>query len=221
LAIDSTGTAWVANQLSSSVSSVTSGGTVTTYSTGLGSAPTGVAIDSVTGSGGGNVYVANSGGGNVVKLTNAGAAATGSPFTDYALQGTFGVGLDSSNNVYAGGSLTGLYEQAAVSQFNSAGVAASYSPVSGTSATGIYSGIAVAGTNRVFATNSAASGSLLSLTLASSPTAYQLGSLNTPIGVAIDPSGDVWTANSGDNTVSEFVGLTTPVTTPLAANVGP
>jgi len=217
LAIDSAGTAWVANQLSNSISSVTSGGTVTSYSTGLNlNGPTGVALDTS-----GNVYIANNGGGNVVKLTNAGAAATGSPFTDNALQGTFAVGLDSSNNVYAGGSITGTIEQAAVSQFTSAGVAASYSPVSGTSATGNYSGLAVAGTNQIFATNSTTSGSLLSLTLASSPTAYQLGSLNTPVGVAIDPSGDVWTANSGDNTVSEFIGLTTPVTTPLAANVGP
>jgi hypothetical protein len=31
----------------------------------------------------------------------------------------------------------------------------------------------------------------------------------------------VWTANSGSNTVSKFIGLAAPVTTPLAAIVGP
>lgn len=217
LAIDSAGTAWVANQLSSSVSSVSSGGTVTSYSTGLSlNGPTGIALDTS-----GNIYVANSGGGNVVKLTHLGAAATGSPFTDNALQGTTAVALDASNNAYALGSVTGSIEQAAVSQFSSAGVAASYSPVTGTTASGIYYRIAVGGVNQVFATNSSATGSLLSLTLGSSSTSYKLGSLNTPIGVAIDLSGNVWTANSGDNTVSEFIGLTSPAVTPLAATVGP
>ncbi len=224
LAIDSAGTAWVANQLSNSISAVTASGTVTSYSTGLGlSGPAGVAIDSITGSGGGNVYVANSGGGNVVKLTNAGAAATGSPFTDYALQGTLGVALDSSNSVYALGSVTGSISQVALSQFTSAGSAASYSPVTSPAGTasGVYPGIVVTGPNNVILTNSVTSGNLQAVALGASPVGSTYGSLNTPIGLAVDPSGDVWTANSGDNTVSVFVGLTTPVTTPLAANVGP
>ena len=40
-------------------------------------------------------------------------------------------------------------------------------------------------------------------------------------GIAIDASGNIWTANTGDNSVSVFVGLAAPVVTPLAANVGP
>jgi DNA-binding beta-propeller fold protein YncE len=47
------------------------------------------------------------------------------------------------------------------------------------------------------------------------------GPLNAPVGVALDNTGSVWTANSGSNTVSKFIGLATPVVTPLAANVGP
>lgn len=221
IAIDSAGTAWVANQVSNSISSVTSAGAVTSYSSDLGlNGPTGIAVDSMKGVGGGNIYVANSGGGNVVKLTHAGAAASGSPFTDYALQGATAVALDSNNSVYVLGSTTGPIEQAALSQFSSAGVAASYSPVSGGVASGINAGLAVGGVNTVFATTTSATGNLLTLTLGSS-TGYQLGSLNAAVGVAIDASGDVWTANSGDNTVSKFIGLTSPAVTPLAANVGP
>jgi streptogramin lyase len=219
LAINSAGTAWVANQLSNSISSVTSGGTVTSYSTGLNlNGPTGVALDTS-----GNVYIANNGGGNVVKLTNAGAAATGSPFTDYGLQGTDAIALDSSNNVYAAGSITGAVSQVAVGQFTNAGVAASYSPVkspNGT-ATPIYPGIIVTGTNNILMTSSGTASPLQAITLGASPVGNTYGSLNAAIGLAADPSGDVWTANSGDNTVSEFIGLVTPVTTPLAANVGP
>jgi len=47
------------------------------------------------------------------------------------------------------------------------------------------------------------------------------GTLNAPTGVAVDPSGSVWIANSGDNSVSEFLGLATPTSTPLATNAGP
>jgi hypothetical protein len=47
------------------------------------------------------------------------------------------------------------------------------------------------------------------------------GSLNTPVSIGVDASGNVWTANFGSNTVSEFVGIASPVVTPIAANVGP
>ena len=43
------------------------------------------------------------------------------------------------------------------------------------------------------------------------------GTVNGAEGLAIDLSGNVWVANSGNNTVSELVGLATPVVTPLQA----
>ena len=48
-----------------------------------------------------------------------------------------------------------------------------------------------------------------------------MGSLNAPVGVAVDASGCVWTTNSGANTVAKFIGLSTPIATPIAVNVGP
>jgi len=47
------------------------------------------------------------------------------------------------------------------------------------------------------------------------------GTVSSPAGIAVDSSGNIWTTNSGDNSVSVFVGLGTPIVTPLAANVGP
>jgi len=43
------------------------------------------------------------------------------------------------------------------------------------------------------------------------------GTVSGAEGIAVDLSGNVWVANSTGNTVSEFVGLATPVVTPLQA----
>ncbi len=43
--------------------------------------------------------------------------------------------------------------------------------------------------------------------------------LSTPQGVAVDPSGNVWTTNAGNNSVSIFIGLAAPTLTPIAANL--
>jgi streptogramin lyase len=221
LAMDSHGYAWVANLTGNSVTELnTSGSALQTSLTGSStiSGPSGIALDAT-----GNVYVANSGGGNVVKLTNStGAVASGSPFTDIGLQGTTAVATDLSGNVWATGSTTGSTLAGAVSQFSSAGTAASYSPVSN-GGLSVPVGVATSG-GSAWITNGQTAGSLSQLVLgqaAPSSPAAGFGSLNAPVGVAVDLSGDVWTADSGDNTVSVFLGLTSPVTTPLAANVGP
>ena len=48
-----------------------------------------------------------------------------------------------------------------------------------------------------------------------------MGSLNAPLGIAIDASGNIWTTNPEDNSVSETVGLASPAPMPLAARAGP
>jgi streptogramin lyase len=221
LAMDSAGNAWVANLTGSSVTELSPAGAAIVTATTAGGTinlPTGIALGTA-----GNVYVANNGGGNVVKLTHAGAAATGSPYTDSALQGTTAVALDANNNLFATGSLTGNAVQGAVSQFSSTGAVATGSPYTGGGATSPI-GVAVSGSNAWVTNYNGTTGSLSEFTLGSSTAvspAAGLGLLNAPVGVAIDASGDVWTANSGSNTVSQFLGLATPAITPLAANVGP
>ena len=44
------------------------------------------------------------------------------------------------------------------------------------------------------------------------------GSLSAPAGIAVDPSGNVWATNSGDDSISIFIGLAAPTMTPLAGN---
>ena len=85
------------------------------------------------------------------------------------------------------------------------------------------SGVATDGTS-IWVANDASAGALAQFSYSStaplSPIAG-FGSLSSPTGVAVDASGSVWTTNSGSNTVSKFIGLAAPVTTPLAATVGP
>ena len=219
IAIDSANNAWITNFNGNSVSEVNSAGTTLQAGLTAGAtvnAPTGLAIDTA-----GNVYVANSGAGNVIKFTNAGAVAAGSPFTDNALQGDAGIAVDSSNNVWVTGSTTGATVAGGVSQFSNTGTAANYSPI--TSNVGTAAGVAT-GPLYTWVINGAASGSIVQLqngTATPISPAAGFGSLNTPVGIAIDATGTIWTTNSGDNTVSAFIGLGNPVTTPLAANVGP
>lgn len=216
LALDSAGNAWVANYNGSNLTELSSAGaTVLTVSSTV-SNPTGVALDPT-----GNVYVASSGTGKVVKLTHAGGPATGSPFTDNALQAGASLVVDPAGNVWLPGNTTGAAVAGAVSEFTSAGTAVAASPLAVAVTT---LGGSAADTASVWIANRGVTGGLLqfqaSATTAVSPAAGY-GSLNTPVGVAVDPSGNVWTANAGDNTVSQFVGLGKPVTTPIAANVGP
>jgi hypothetical protein len=49
-------------------------------------------------------------------------------------------------------------------------------------------------------------------------TGYQ-GNLNSPLGIGVDGSGDIWVSNSGNNSVGEFIGAGAPVVTPLAVGV--
>jgi hypothetical protein len=47
----------------------------------------------------------------------------------------------------------------------------------------------------------------------------QGGGLNAPFGIGIDGAGNIWVTNSGDNSITEFVGRTFGVVTPIVANL--
>jgi hypothetical protein len=218
IAIDSQNHVFAANFNGNSVTELSNTGAALNSSpfTGSGNditSPSGIALDTA-----GNVYV-TSGLGYAVKLNNTGVYA--STITDNALQGPVSIALDPANDVVLTGFTTGASIAGAVSEFGPSGVPALAGPLAVPGASP--SGVASDGTS-FWVTNSTPSGSLGQLTYgAAAPVspAAGFGSLGTPVGVAIDPSGSIWTANSGSNTVSKFIGLATPVTTPLAANVGP
>jgi streptogramin lyase len=217
IALDSHGNAFIANLNGSSVTELNSSGIAQNGSplTGSGNivSPSGIALDPS-----GNVYV-TSAQGNAVKLSNTGVFT--SLYNDSALQGPMSLAVDPSSRVFLAGSTSGAAIAGAVSEFTSAGVSALSTPVS--LAASNLGGTASDGTS-VWVANSATSGSLAQLAYgsatASSPSAG-FGTLNTPAGVAVDGSGSVWTANSGSNSVTKFIGLAVPVTTPISASVGP
>jgi len=217
IALDSHGNAFIANLNGNSVTELSSTGTALNGSPLAGSgnitSPSGIALDPS-----GNVYV-TSAQGDAVKLTNTGTFT--SLYNDSALQGPMSLAVDPSSRVFLAGSTSGASIAGAVSEFTSAGVSALSTPVS--LAASNPGGAASDGTS-VWVANSATSGSLAQLTYGSATAASPaagFGSLNTPTGVAVDASGSVWTANSGSNTVTQFIGLAVPVTTPISANVGP
>lgn len=210
VAVDSQGHVFTTNLNGNNVLIDNNGSFSTVTGNGLISVPTGVAVGPD-----GSVYV-TSGNGTVVKLANNGTYSAS--LNDGFLQGPVSVAADSAGHVLATGYTTGTAIGAALSEF-SGGSAAVVSPVSA----GLTSpaGVASDGTS-IWVANGG--GSLAQYSYGSatpvSPTAG-FGSLSAPVGVAVDSSGSVWTANSGSNTVSKFIGLAAAVATPLAANVGP
>ena len=218
IALDSNGNAFVTSLNSSSVYGLTNAGATYgsspyTGNNGNITQPTGVAVGST-----GSVYV-TTGTGSLVQLSNTGVYAA--TLNDGTLTGSAGVALDASNNVFVTGNTTGTAVGGAVSEFSASGSSTAVSPVQ-TNLTNPL-GVATDGTS-VWVANSATAGSLAQIQAgAAAPVspAAGFGALNTPIGVAVDASGNVWTTNSGSNSVSKFIGLGAPVVTPLAANVGP
>ena len=220
IALDSASNAWVANLNGNSVTGLSSVGTAISGSpfTGGGnlSVPTGIAVDAS-----GNIYVTSGVDANpVVKL----AAMTGgysSSLNDGALEGPMAVAVDPAGNVLASGYTTGAAVAGALSEFAPSGTPSRVSPITTSPITP--GGLTSDGVS-VWLANKSASGSLAQFVYgaaSSSGPANGYGSLNAPVGVAVDNSGSVWTANSGSNTVSKFIGIAVPITTPLAANVGP
>jgi hypothetical protein len=219
IAVDSAGNAWIANFNGNSVTEEGTAGAVLGTYTGSSNnitSPTGIAVGPT-----GAVYV-TSGQGYVVKLNNAGAYQNN--VSDNALQGPASVALNASGQIAVTGFTTGSSIAGALGEFTDSGsvlTVSAASPVSSGLTTP--AGVATDGVH-FWVANSTTSGSLAEYTYGSatpvSPTAG-FGSLNTPVGVAVDLSGCVWTANSGNNTISQFIGLASSYNTPIAANVGP
>ena len=218
IALDSAGTAWVANFNGNSVTALSNTGATIGGSPFNGgntiTVPSGIAV----GIGSGAIFV-TSGSGAIVKLGNSGAFQAS--LNDQALQGPVAVAVGNNSQVAATGFTTGASVAGAVSEFLTDGTVSTASPV--TSGLTTPAGIASDFLN-FWVANSTPAGSLTRFLYGNGGPNAPLagfGTLNTPVGVAVDSSGSVWTANSGDNTVSKFIGIAQPVATPIAVNVGP
>jgi streptogramin lyase len=213
IAIDGAGNVWVANSTSNSVTRLTSAGVASApYTVGGLNGPYGIAID-----GAGDVWVSNFGGASVTELSSAGVAVTGSPFMATGLTAPEGIAVDGSASVWVANSASSTVARishvgqilSAPSGYTGGGLATPY-------------GISIDGAGNAWVDSQnpfVISGITNTDVQVSGPGGYISGTLNLPFGIAVDGSGDTWVANNGNNTVTEFIGLTSPVITPIVAGL--
>ncbi|HEY0308847.1 MAG TPA: NHL repeat-containing protein [Acidobacteriaceae bacterium] len=212
---DSVGNAWVANFSGNSITELSSSGTPSGSSpiTGSGalSEPTAIALDST-----GRIVIANSGTGQLCLFSSA--AVFQNCISDGFLFGSTGLAINSSGAIVMTGSTTGASISGAFTLAVNTGAVDTASPVLGGGLT-LPLAVAYDGNSMAWFANSASISEFSGSTAVSPATGY--GVLSLPVAIAVDPSGNIWTANSGDNSVTIFVGIATPVVTPIAVNVGP
>jgi streptogramin lyase len=217
VAADSNGNVWFADYGDSKVSVLDSEGAAVSSSGGWGGTslafPVALAVDSSH-----NAWAANQGG--LLPITKI--SPDGSQVTDYDCEcdGGSGIAIDQAENVWVAN-----YYGNSISEVNSCGTL-----VLGAAAGGGVDhpqGIAVDGQGTVWVTNflsnslsemSSASSSAPGTFLSPSTGFGTDASILQPYGLAIDASGSIWVSNFGNSTLTQFIGVASPVKTPL---VGP
>jgi streptogramin lyase len=213
IAFDAKSTAWVVDYGSSHLTLLSSAGQplsgTSGYTTPLFNFPIVIAID-----GSNNGWVANQNGTAVTRVSS-----DGSQFTNFdCCNSPSGIAVDQHGNVWAAN-----YYGNSVSELSSTGSVIS----SGYTGGGLDhpQGIAIDGAGNIWVASyrnstivelggagSSAPGQILSPTTKGwAPEAALLEAY----AVAIDASGNLWTTNFGNNTITELVGVAAPVKTPL------
>ena len=228
IAFDSLGHAWVVNNVGGNLSEFSSTGSPITTSSGYTggglSDPVSLAIDAS-----GDVWVSDSITlGAVSEFNSSGSPlSTSTGYTGGGLADPWGLAIDAYGNVWVADSASSANR---ISLLASSG-----SPISSSAGyTGgglnIPEGIAIDGAGNVWVANRGSTNIVApfppssisefnpSGTAISPSTGYQAG-LNISLRLAIDGSGNVWVSNATLNTVTEFVGLASPVVTPMVANL--
>jgi streptogramin lyase len=215
IAIDGAGNVWVVNSTGNSVTKLTSAGAAATGSpfTGGGlNGPYGIAID-----GAGDAWVTNFGGASVSELSSAGAVVTGSPFTGVNLTAPEGIAVDGSAYVWVANNASST-----VARISHVGQILSGPSGYTGGGLGMPSGVSIDGSGNAWVDSQNpfnVSGITTADVQISGPNGYPSSTLNLPEAIAIDGSGNGWVANNGNNTVTELIGLTTPVVTPIVAGL--
>ncbi len=231
VAIDSTGNAWVANfgrAINSDAGSLTELPALSNFTGGGLNQPLDVAAD-----GSDNLWIVNSGcsGGGCVAQgapniaefqSNGTPVSPGSGFlvADLPAPVNLAIGLDGHLWVTDAGSMS---KASSVVELDSSGM--ELSSFTGGGATGAAVNVAVDGAGRVWATSTSggctgSAGDVIELDSDGSAlatcSAFADPVIKSPeAGVAIDQSGDVWTADDGACSVIEIIGAATPTKTPL------
>ena len=219
IAIDGSNNVWVANYGNNTLSEFNSSGSPTTV-TSAGAAglngPDFLAIEPA-----GSVLWATDIGGSantlsrygVISGTNVSYAVTGG-----GISAPYGIAIDAGGNAWVPDLTTNQ-----LSEVSSAGEVVSGSPYSG-GGLNRPQGIAIDGAGNIWVGNNGGNSisefgsSGIAITGSSG---LKGGGLSQPVAIAIDGSGNLWAPNNTltGNSITEFVGLATPVVTPLATNL--
>lgn len=224
IATDPNGNVWVANANLSTVTLLNDSGTVLAASIGAGggliAVPDAIAVDAND-----NAWVGNTGAGSTItRISSDGSQVTNLTCCDHPA----GIAVDQEDNVWTANFL----DDSITMITNTSAASPNIDNFSGAHS-GLFSpnGIAVDGAGNVWVTNyyQNPAGSLTEVAGADasvpgaflSPPDAGFGSdasMLDPYGIAIDASGNLWVSNTGNLSVTQFVGAAVPVKTPL---VGP
>jgi len=216
VAIDTDGSAWVVDWGESFMSHLSSSGQLLSGAAGYTSAqliePVQAAIDASH-----YVWVANMGGNTVTRVS-----PDGNQFTSYTCcNGPSGLAIDQRGNVWVAN-----YDGNSISEISSSGVVLSNGGFTSPSLADPQS-IAIDGAGTVWIcsyrgsslTELAGSASTRPGALLSPASGLGAGAnLSEAYAIAADASGNLWVSNRSSNTLTQFVGLASPVRTPL---IGP
>lgn len=215
VAIDTDGSAWVVDYGANALTHLSSTGQElpgSPYSSALLLYPFDAAIDSSH-----NVWVSNVGENTVARVTQ-----DGSQFTSYyCCDQPEGLAIDQSGNVWVAN-----FEGDSISEISGTGTVLSDGGITSPSLANP-DDVAIDGAGTVWISNyrgpslTELAGSATSAPEAVLSPAVGLGpdaGLLEAYSLAIDASGNLWVANKGNNTLTEFIGLAAPVRTP---QIGP
>ncbi len=214
IAVDAGTDAWVSNNTGGTLVQIEYDGRILQTASPAGLvAPTGVAIDGL-----GFIYAAGTGSSNIVKIGNNGA--TFSPaggYTGGGIASPLNLAIDQADNAWTvDGSATqaiseiSAYDGSVPHASPFAGVTrASYVTIDG-------NGSAWIGNTRKTGTSTTPD-NLLHLVIggasATPSDGIQSSTLSGPTATAVDPSGNLWVSNSTGASLTEFVGVASPVVT--------
>jgi streptogramin lyase len=228
IAADADGSVWIANQGDSSATKLASNGSPIAGPVGTGSlsGPSAVAIDANH-----NAWFANQqdSSGTVTSISSNGNIANKVSSGGYEPSGIAIDQIGISTNASKGHVWIANYFTSSVSELllNNDGSVTVVS--NGYTNGGINhpNGIAVDGSGNVWLTDfdgnalselEGANGSHPGQAISPASGFGTDANLSLPYGIALDSSGNIWISNSGSNSITQFLGLATPVKTPL---VGP
>jgi streptogramin lyase len=205
VAVDATGSIWIANEGGNSISKFTSTGTAyteTDYTDSSLNQPNSIAVDN-----NGSIWLSNFGGNAVTEFTGSGTSYTANSYPSSDLNLTEAIAVDGNNNIWAANLVP-----SSVSEFTGSG--SSYSE---TAFTGVNfpTSLAIDASEDVWA--GPAFGNVVTEFTPGSgtytPSPFTNANIANANAAGIDAAGNAWVASSGSNEIAVFTGPSATFTT--------